>query len=60
MGRHGDQVTGVVPSGWWAMYQISLHHDLHEGKRTVKLRDGRYLSEQGFVDAPSLFDLPPF
>ncbi len=37
-----------------------LHHDLHEGQRTVLLRDGRYLSEHGFVDRPTLFDPPPF
>jgi hypothetical protein len=37
-----------------------LHHDLHEGHKTVRLRDGRYLNEHGFTDGPSLFDPPPF
>jgi hypothetical protein len=27
----------------------TLHHDLHSGKRTVRLRDGRLLSEEGWV-----------
>ena len=30
-----------------------LHRDLHEGGRTVRLRDGRYLNEQGWV-SPAL------
>ncbi|MCW2669955.1 MAG: hypothetical protein JWO27_1852 [Frankiales bacterium] len=38
----------------------TLHHDLHDGHRTVRLRDGRFLSEHGFVDRPSLHDEPPF
>ncbi|MGZ6791600.1 MAG: DUF222 domain-containing protein [Mycobacteriales bacterium] len=37
-----------------------LHRDVHEGGRTVRLRDGRYLGERGLRDAPSLADLPPF
>jgi len=37
-----------------------LHHDLHDGHRTVRLRDGRYLNEHGFTDTPSLFDELPF
>ncbi|MCW2601542.1 MAG: hypothetical protein JWM02_3371 [Frankiales bacterium] len=37
-----------------------LHRDLHEGHKTVRLRDGRYLKEHGFVDEPSLDDEPPF
>ena len=37
-----------------------LHRDLHEGKRTVRLRDGRYLNEKGFLDHPDLTDHPPF
>jgi hypothetical protein len=38
----------------------TLHHDLHDGHRTVRLRDGRFLNEHGFVDRPSLHDEPPF
>ena len=40
----------------------TLHHDLHEGGKTVRLRDGRYLNEQGFTPTPtpSLYDAPPF
>ena len=38
----------------------TLHHDLHEGHKTVRLRDGRYLNEQGFTPTPSLYDAPPF
>lgn len=37
-----------------------LHRDLHEGHRTVRLRDGRYLNEQGFTGEPSIADHPPF
>ena len=37
-----------------------LHHDLHEGHKTVRLRDGRYLNEHGWVDGPDLLDEPPF
>ncbi len=38
----------------------TLHHDLHTGKRTVQLRDGRWLNENGFT-TPTLRDLnPPF
>ncbi len=37
----------------------SLHHDLHTGKRTVRLRDGRWLNESGFVDPPLLHLQPP-
>jgi hypothetical protein len=29
-----------------------LHQDIHEGGKTVRLRDGRYLNEQGWVDGP--------
>jgi hypothetical protein len=38
----------------------TLHHDLHDGHRTVRLRDGRFLNENGFVERPSLYDEPPF
>jgi hypothetical protein len=38
----------------------ALHHDLHSGHWTVRLRDGRYLNESGFVDEPAIADHPPF
>jgi hypothetical protein len=28
----------------------TLHHDLHTGRRTVRLRDGRLVNENGYVD----------
>jgi hypothetical protein len=37
------------------------HQDLHEGKKTLRLRDGRYLNENGFTTAPPWpADEPPF
>ena len=38
----------------------TLHHDLHDGKKTVRLRDGRYLDEHGYRDGPALDPPPPF
>ena len=38
----------------------ALHHDLHEGRKTVRLRDGRYLDERGWQPGPSLYEQPPF
>jgi len=29
------------------------HHDLHSGDKTIRLKDGRYLSPTGWVDRPS-------
>ncbi len=29
------------------------HHDLHTGNKTLRLRDGRWLSEDGWTDGPS-------
>jgi hypothetical protein len=29
-----------------------LHDDLHLGKRTVRLRDGRLITEDGYLTAP--------
>ncbi len=37
-----------------------LHQDLHVGKRTVRVRDGRWLNENGWTTEPSLADHPPF
>ncbi len=39
----------------------AAHQDLHEGKRTLLLRDGRYVNENGFTTAPPWpDDQPPF
>jgi hypothetical protein len=38
----------------------TLHRDLHEGHKTVRLRNGRYLDEHGYRTLPSLHDEPPF
>jgi len=41
----------------------ALHHDLHTGKRTVQLRDGRWINENGTVsnpyDQPTIWDHDP-
>lgn len=29
------------------------HHDLHTGKKTLRLRDGRWLNESGWTDGPA-------
>lgn len=31
----------------------STHHDLHSGKHTIQLKDGRWLDEHGWRDGPS-------
>jgi hypothetical protein len=62
----GHHVLGFAESSATCLEDMvpvceTLHHDLHDGKRTVRLRDGRYLNESGFVDAPPLFaDQSPF
>ena len=38
----------------------TLHHDLHEGRTTVRLRDGRYLNEHGWQPVPPLDQQPLF
>ena len=50
----------VVP--WWlsritrlrdlAPICDSHHHDIHEGRRTLRLRDGRYINPTGWTDHP--------
>ncbi|MCU1593805.1 MAG: uncharacterized protein JWO12_1197, partial [Frankiales bacterium] len=44
-----DGVTRLADT---VMICDSLHHDLHTGGRTVRLRDGRLLREDGWVDDP--------
>ena len=46
--RHA--VAGKTSLGENLLVCETLHHDLHTGKRTVRLRDGRLLNEHGFVD----------
>jgi hypothetical protein len=29
------------------------HHDIHEGNRTLRLRDGRHISPLGWTDRPA-------
>ena len=38
----------------------TLHDDLHVGHKTVRLRNGRYLNEHGYVTEPNPLDVPPF
>ena len=35
-----------------AMVCQPCHHDLHVGKKTLRLRDGRWLDENGWTDGP--------
>lgn len=37
-----------------------LHRDLHEGGKTVRLWNGRLISEQGWVETPAFGPLAPF
>lgn len=51
----------VIP--WWLSKITRLrdlvpvcehhHHDVHEGRRTLRLRDGRYISPIGWADGPT-------
>ena len=36
-----------------ALVCLPCHHDLHVGKQTLRLRDGRWLNENGWTDGPS-------
>jgi hypothetical protein len=57
LGWAEDQITSLDDT--LPVCQV-LHRDLHEGHRTVLLRNGRYLNEHGYTDTPSLYDPPPF
>jgi hypothetical protein len=46
----GHAVAGKTSLGESLLACPTLHHDLHSGKKTVRLRDGRLLNEHGFVD----------
>jgi hypothetical protein len=51
----------VIP--WWLSRRTRLadlvplcdsnHHDIHEGHRTLRLRDGRYINPTGWADGPA-------
>jgi hypothetical protein len=45
--RYADD--GVTSIDETVLVCDTLHHDLHEGGKTVRLRDGRYLCEQGWA-----------
>ncbi len=57
LGYAEDQVTSLEDT---VPVCDRLHHDLHTGKRTVQVRDGRWLTENGWTTAPTLLDNPPF
>jgi hypothetical protein len=56
-----DTVPHHVPP-WWKTGRTKLedlvplcksdHHDVHDGHRTIRLRDGRLIDENGWVDEP--------
>jgi hypothetical protein len=43
---------GTTSLGDTAWLCESCHHDLHVGKKTLRLRNGRWLSEDGWVEGP--------
>jgi hypothetical protein len=57
-----DTVPHHVPP-WWKTGRTKLddlvplcksdHHDVHDGHRTIRLRDGRLIDENGWVDPPT-------
>jgi hypothetical protein len=57
LGYAEDQVTSLDET--LPVCEV-LHRDLHVGHKTVRLRDGRYVNEHGFVDEPDLNEYPPF
>ncbi len=36
------------------------HHDVHDGHRTIRLRDGRTISEYGWVTPPGTAPPEPY
>ena len=44
--------TGTTSATDAVMVCEHTHHDIHEGARTIRLRDGRWLSPTGYVDGP--------
>jgi hypothetical protein len=56
----GHAVAGRTSLGETLLICPTLHHDLHTGKRTIRLRNGRLLNEDGYLDnqrgTPPLID----
>lgn len=52
--------NGSTSLGETLAFCLTSHQDLHEGKRTILLRDGRYLNESGFTETPPWAEPPPF
>jgi hypothetical protein len=52
---HGSTSLGETLS-----FCLTTHQDLHEGKQTIQLRDGRWLNERGFTSTPPWAEPPPF
>jgi hypothetical protein len=46
----GHAVAGRTSLGVSLLICPTLHHDLHTGKRTIRLRNGRRLNEDGYVE----------
>lgn len=44
--------TGTTSLSDTVPFCPTTHHDLHEGGRTIQLRDGRRLGPDGWVSAP--------
>ncbi len=45
----GHAKTGLTSLGETVLCCETLHHDLHTGKRTIRLRNGRLLNEDGYL-----------
>ncbi|HUR14494.1 MAG TPA: DUF222 domain-containing protein [Mycobacteriales bacterium] len=46
----GHALAGRTSLGETVMACPTLHHDLHAGKRTIRLRNGRLIDENGYLD----------
>ena len=57
LGFAEDQITSLEEP---ILLCDRLHADLHTGRRTVQLRDGRWLNEKGWTTEPAIQDQPPF
>jgi hypothetical protein len=56
--RHADD--GITWIDETVMICDTCHRDLHEGGRTLRLRDNRLINEQGWTDSVSSRPPPPF
>jgi hypothetical protein len=58
---HGYALIGTTSLGDSIMICDTGHHDLHEGHKTIRLRDGRLLNEKGWATEADLTPPePPF